>query len=59
MGPGGGASNGAASGDGAGTEDALTNAGALTVRGAFERDLLTEAEGRTAAGFGRQGTQAP
>ncbi|MGW9403772.1 DUF222 domain-containing protein [Arthrobacter sp. NPDC055585] len=30
------------------------DAGALSVRGAFERDLLTEAEGRTAAGFGRR-----
>ena len=58
MGPGDGAepgaSNGAASGDGAGTGGAPAGADALTVRGAFERDLLTEAEGRTAAGFGRR-----
>ncbi|MFZ3416105.1 DUF222 domain-containing protein [Arthrobacter sp. 3Tela_A] len=48
------ACTGAASGDGAETEGAPASADALTVRGAFERDLLTEAEGRTAAGFGRR-----
>ncbi|MFZ3416537.1 DUF222 domain-containing protein [Arthrobacter sp. 3Tela_A] len=48
------ASNGTASVDGAGTGGALAGADSLTVRGAFERDLLTEAEGRTAAGFGRR-----
>ena len=34
--------------------NAMSAADALTVRGAFERDLLTAAEGRTAAGFGRR-----
>ncbi|MGW9405480.1 DUF222 domain-containing protein [Arthrobacter sp. NPDC055585] len=48
------ADNGAASAGGAGTDDVLAGAEVLSVRGAFERDLLTEAEGRTAAGFGRR-----
>ncbi|MGW9402620.1 DUF222 domain-containing protein [Arthrobacter sp. NPDC055585] len=48
------ADKGAASAGGAGTDDVLAGAEVLTVRGAFERDLLTEAEGRTAAGFGRR-----
>ncbi|MEB7503581.1 DUF222 domain-containing protein [Arthrobacter koreensis] len=34
--------------------DAPGDAEALSVRNAFERDLLAEAEGRTAAGFGRR-----
>ena len=46
----GGVQDGRAAADGQG--DVATDA--LTVRGAFERDLLTEAEGRTAAGFGRR-----
>ncbi|MFF2675074.1 DUF222 domain-containing protein [Arthrobacter koreensis] len=44
-------SNEQADGDGPG--DPAPGAG-LTVRGAFERDLLAAAEGRTAAGFGRR-----
>ncbi|MFF2676675.1 DUF222 domain-containing protein [Arthrobacter koreensis] len=44
-------SNEQADGDGPG--DPAPGAG-LTVRGAFERDLLEAAEGRTAAGFGRR-----
>ncbi|MFW0771437.1 DUF222 domain-containing protein [Arthrobacter koreensis] len=39
--------------DGDGPRDPAPGAG-LTVRGAFERDLLEAAEGRTAAGFGRR-----
>ncbi|GAA1355481.1 hypothetical protein GCM10009636_23070 [Arthrobacter koreensis] len=39
--------------DGDGPRDPAPGAG-LTVRGAFERDLLAAAEGRTAAGFGRR-----
>ncbi|MFF2822710.1 DUF222 domain-containing protein [Arthrobacter koreensis] len=39
--------------DGGGPGDPAPGAG-LTVRGAFERDLLAAAEGRTAAGFGRR-----
>ncbi|MGW9404632.1 DUF222 domain-containing protein [Arthrobacter sp. NPDC055585] len=39
---------------GTGTEDTAVVSGALSVRGAFERDLLAQAEGRTAAGFGRR-----
>ncbi|MEB7504691.1 HNH endonuclease [Arthrobacter koreensis] len=39
---------------GTGTDDAAAVSVALSVRGAFERDLLAEAEGRTAAGFGRR-----
>ncbi|MEB7504518.1 HNH endonuclease [Arthrobacter koreensis] len=39
---------------GTGTDDTAAVSVALSVRGAFERDLLTEAEGRTAAGFGRR-----
>ncbi|MFZ3415528.1 DUF222 domain-containing protein [Arthrobacter sp. 3Tela_A] len=46
----GGMQDGRAAADGQG--DFAT--GALTVRAAFERDLLTAAEGRTAAGFGRR-----
>ncbi|MFF2822421.1 DUF222 domain-containing protein [Arthrobacter koreensis] len=44
-------SNEQANGDG--PRDPAPGAG-LTVRGAFERDLLAAAEGRTAAGFGRR-----
>ncbi|MCC3281139.1 MULTISPECIES: HNH endonuclease [Arthrobacter] len=44
---------GASGPDGAGSQDAAT-AEVLSVRGAFERDLLAAAEGRTAAGFGRR-----
>ncbi|MBF4993831.1 DUF222 domain-containing protein [Arthrobacter gandavensis] len=52
---------GAPEGTGHGTEPGSDASGAdhgsgavLTVRGAFERDLLAAAEGRTAAGFGRR-----
>ncbi|MBF4993597.1 DUF222 domain-containing protein [Arthrobacter gandavensis] len=38
----------------AGIAGALDETESLTVRGAFERDLLAAAEGRTAAGFGRR-----
>ncbi|MER2135907.1 MAG: DUF222 domain-containing protein [Arthrobacter sp.] len=50
------ACTGPAPGDGAGTgaEDTTVATGALSVRAAFERDLLAAAEGRTAAGFGRR-----
>ena len=39
---------------GGGTAGALSTGAVLSVRAAFERDLLAAAEGRTAAGFGRR-----
>ena len=39
---------------GGGAAGSLATGGVLSVRAAFERDLLAAAEGRTAAGFGRR-----